>query len=72
MNPAIDFYHSLLTPDIAEASHVMLEDQLRARGLIFGERALATVLRPRLMSPEQLALLERRVAAIDPSLPQGR
>jgi len=64
MNPAIDFYHSLLTPDIAEASHVMLEEQLRARGLIFGERALATVLRPRLMSPEQLGLLERRVVAI--------
>ncbi len=39
MNPAIDFYHSLLTPDVAEASHVMLEEQLRARGLIFGDRA---------------------------------
>ena len=72
MNPAIDFYHSLLTPDIAEASHVMLEEQLRARGLIFGERALATVLRPRLMSPEQLAPARTPGCRDYPSLPQGR
>jgi glutathionylspermidine synthase len=64
MNPFIDHYHSLLTPEVAQASHAMLEEQLRSRGLIFGDRALCTVLRPRLMTPEQLSLLERRVAAL--------
>ncbi len=64
MHPSIDHYHSLLTPEIAQASHAMLEDQLRRRGLIFGDRPLCTVLRPRLTTPARLRLLEQRVAAL--------
>jgi len=54
-------YHELLTPDIAEASHEHLEGVLRRRGLVFGGRPLCTVLRPRLMAPEEYATLQRRL-----------
>ena len=36
-------------------------DQLRRRGLVFGDRPLATVLRPRFLTPAQYRLLQRRV-----------
>ena len=64
MNSAIHAYHELLTPDIAADSHAMLEDQLRRRDLIFGDRALCTVLRPRLMTVEQYRLLKSRVVVL--------
>ena len=54
-------YHSLLTPEIAEASHEHLEGVLRKRGLIFGGRPLCTVLRPRLMRPATYAALQQRM-----------
>jgi hypothetical protein len=64
MRQAIDQYHGLLSAEVAQASHAMLEDQLGRRGLIFGDRALCTVLRPRFISTDQLRLLENRVAAL--------
>lgn len=57
----IEFYHALLTPDIAEASHEHLEGVLRKRGLVFGGRPLCTVLRPRLMRPEEYTSLQQRI-----------
>src|SRR5688500_14404399 len=39
----------------------MLSDQLRRRGLVFGDRPLATVLRPRFMTLDRYRLLQRRV-----------
>lgn len=57
----VEAYHSLLTPEIAEASHEHLEGVLRKRGLVFGGRPLCTVLRPRLMRPSAYAALQQRI-----------
>lgn len=57
----IDAFHALLTPDLAEASHAHLDGVLRERGLVFGGRPLCTVLRPRLMTHDDYAGLQRRV-----------
>jgi hypothetical protein len=64
MNPAIQDYHDLLTPEVAADSHAMLEAQLTRRNLIFGGRPLCTVLRPRLMTREQHTLMHRRVRVL--------
>jgi uncharacterized circularly permuted ATP-grasp superfamily protein len=61
---AVDAYHDLLTDEIAADSQTMLEAQIRARDLFFGDRPLCTVLRPRFMSPGQYRLLQRRAAAL--------
>jgi len=62
MKTAISHYHDLLAdPDLAQASHAMLEDQLRRRNLVFGDRALCTVLRPRFFTVAALRTLETRV-----------
>jgi hypothetical protein len=57
----IDAYHSLLTSDIAEASHAYLDGILRKKGLVFGDRPLCTVLRPRLMTAESYAALQGQI-----------
>jgi hypothetical protein len=64
MTQAIQDYHDLLTPEVAADSHAMLEDQLKRRGLIFGDRPLCTVLRPRLMTRGQHELMHRRVRVL--------
>ena len=64
MTQAIQDYHDLLTPEVAADSHAMLEAQLTRRNLIFGGRALCTVLRPRLMTREQHRLMHRRVRVL--------
>ncbi len=61
---AIEYYHSLLTPEAATASWLRLSEEMRARRLYFGERPLATVLRPRLITGSQYALLQRAVGAV--------
>jgi len=61
---AVDAYHDLLTDEIAADSQTVLEAQIRARDLFFGDRPLCTVLRPRFMSPAQYRLLQRRAAAL--------
>ena len=61
MQDAIARYHELLTDELAQASEAMLTDQLRRRGLVFGDRPLATVLRPRFMTLDRYRLLQRRV-----------
>ena len=63
-NDFIDRYHELLTGDLARASQAILDDQLRRRGLVFGDRPLATVLRPRLMTVGQYQLLQERVRVL--------
>jgi hypothetical protein len=54
-------YHDLITTDLAEASHAHLESALRRRGLVFGGRPLCTVLRPRFMTHDAYAGLQRRL-----------
>lgn len=58
---AISRYHDLLTTELAEASYAHLEYALRRRGLVFGDRALCTVLRPRLLAMEAYRDLQRRI-----------
>ena len=41
-----------------------LDEQLRARGLFFGDRALCSVLRPRFLSPAQYRFLQQRAAVV--------
>lgn len=54
-------YHALLTDDVALATHAHIESELRRRDLVFGGRALCTVLRPRLVTLDELTGLARRV-----------
>jgi hypothetical protein len=64
LRDAIDQYHDLLDVDLAAESQERLNDQLRRRGLFFGDRALCTVLRPRFLSAAQYRFLQRRAGAI--------
>ena len=64
LDRAIGFYHELLTDDVAQASQAQLDDQLRRRGLFFGDRPLCTVLRPRLMSRDRYGGLQERAALV--------
>src|SRR2546430_815809 len=66
MSDPISAYHDLLSSsdELALATHAALDDQLRHRGLVFGDRPLCTVLRPRFISPERLRTLEHRVARL--------
>lgn len=43
---AIEYYHSLLSDDIAQETDAQLRHLLKERGLYFGERPLCVVLRP--------------------------
>lgn len=58
---AIETYHNLLTDDLGAESQGQLEEQQRRRGLYFGDRPLATVLRPRFLAPAQYRFLQSRV-----------
>lgn len=58
LDTAIADYHALLDLETARASQQQLTAELRARQLFFGERPLATVLRPRLLPPAHYALLQ--------------
>jgi hypothetical protein len=50
--------------ELAAESQWRLDEQLRRRGLFFGDRALCTVLRPRFLSSAQYRFLQRRAAII--------
>lgn len=58
---AIDHYHRLLDGPLAAETDGAMREELRRRGLYFGERPLCTVLRPRFLSPAQHRLLRRRM-----------
>jgi hypothetical protein len=64
LSDAIDQYHELLEDELAAESQERLDEQLRRRGLFFGDRALCTVLRPRFLSSAQYRFLQRRAALI--------
>jgi hypothetical protein len=61
---AIDHWHALLTPELAAETQAQLDDQMRRRGLFFGERPLCSVLRPRLLTPGQYRYLQRASALL--------
>ena len=60
LSEAIDHYHSLLDDELAQESDAQLRDQLRRRGLFFGDRPLCSVLRPRFFTPQQYRFLQER------------
>ena len=64
LRDGIERYHALLTDDLAGETQRQLDDQLRVRGLFFGDRALCTVLRPRFLSPAQYRFLQTRGALV--------
>ncbi len=61
---AVQFYHDLLTDDMAQDSQAQLDLQLAKRGLFFGDRPLCSVLRPRFLSFDQFRYLQTRVAVL--------
>ena len=63
----IDYFHSLLDNETARSTHEQLTEQLRLRGLFFGERPLSTVLRPRFIHPDQYRTLQIAVRAVMPA-----
>ncbi|HEY7021455.1 MAG TPA: hypothetical protein VH349_10095 [Ktedonobacterales bacterium] len=64
LRDAIADFHDLLTDELAAESQGQLDDQLRRRGLYFGARPLCTVLRPRLLTPEQYGFLRARLRMV--------
>jgi hypothetical protein len=64
LREAIESYHELLNDDLAMESSAQLEDQLRRRGLFFGQRPLCNVLRPRFITLEQYRFLQTRVQVL--------
>src|ERR671928_558392 len=64
LRESIATYHDLLTDELGAASQAHLEDQLRRRGLYFGDRPLCTVLRPRWMTAEQYRSCQERAAVV--------
>jgi uncharacterized circularly permuted ATP-grasp superfamily protein len=61
VDDAIAWYHDLLTEELGQASQAHLDAQLKSRGLLFGDRPLCTVLRPRFMSPGRYRALQSGV-----------
>lgn len=61
---AIDRYHELLTDERGGESQAQMDEQLRSRGLFFGERPLCTVLRPRFLTPQQYRFLQERTGIL--------
>ncbi|MEO8624883.1 MAG: hypothetical protein ABI625_27615, partial [bacterium] len=64
LRDGIDQYHALLTDDIGGETQRQLDEQLKLRGLYFGDRALCTVLRPRFLSTQQYRFLQKRGAVV--------
>lgn len=64
LQEAIDAYHAMLTDDLGGESQRQMDDQLRERGLFFGERPLCTVLRPRFLTPQQYRFLQERICIL--------
>ncbi len=64
LRAAIETYHALLDDDLAAESQELLAEQLRRRGLFFGERPLCVVLRPRFLTPAHYAFLRQAMRAI--------
>jgi hypothetical protein len=60
----VERYHDVLSPDVAADTAEQLDQQLRSRNLVFGGRALCTVLRPRLMPVEELRNMQRQIAPL--------
>jgi uncharacterized circularly permuted ATP-grasp superfamily protein len=65
-------YHDLLTPDLAEASHEWLQRLLVKEQLVFGERLLCSVLRPRFLTHGQYRHVARTSSLVLTALEAAR
>lgn len=54
---AIQHYHDLLTPQMAADAQNHLDEQTKLRGMLFGDRPVCSVLRPRFLTSEQYRFL---------------
>src|SRR5512134_2691632 len=61
LQDAIQTYHELLTPELAQESQQKLDEQLRRHDLYFGNRPLCTVLRPRFLTYPQYRFLQTSI-----------
>jgi uncharacterized circularly permuted ATP-grasp superfamily protein len=61
---AIACFQEILTDRLAADSQEQLDRELRRRGLVFGDRPLATVMRPRFLSPDQYARLRGLIGTL--------
>lgn len=58
---AIEFYHSLLTPEVAEETDFKMRKLLKERSLYFGDRPLCVVLRPHFYLSEHWDFMKARL-----------
>lgn len=61
LKDAVTTYHDLLTDELAAETQGQLDEQMRMRGLFFGDRPLCNVLRPRFLLPDQYNYLRRAI-----------
>lgn len=61
---AIESWHEALTPPVAAESTDWLTSELKKRGLLFGDRPLCTVLRPRFLLPDQYHHMQQQIAVL--------
>lgn len=61
---AISTYHDILARGLAADTQARMDEQLRRRGLYFGERPLCSVLRPRFLTHQQYRFLQERVGIL--------
>jgi uncharacterized circularly permuted ATP-grasp superfamily protein len=64
LHAAIDAYHAGLTPALAEESEAWLTARLADRAMMFGDRPLCTVVRPRFLTRDGYLRIQRAGAAI--------
>jgi hypothetical protein len=64
LTDAVAEYHELLTDAVAAESQGQLDQQLRRRGLFFGDRPICTVLRPRFLTLAQYRHLQTGMHAL--------
>jgi hypothetical protein len=64
LQDAIAVYLELLTDELARACQEHLDHQQRRRGLVFADRPLCTVLRPRFLTMDQYRFLRQRVRSL--------
>lgn len=61
---AIEYYHSLLSDDIAQEADAQLRHLLKERGLYFGERPLCVVLRPHFYLEDDWAFIKSQLDTV--------
>jgi uncharacterized circularly permuted ATP-grasp superfamily protein len=64
LSVAIERWHAGLTAEVAEESADWLAQELKQRGLFFGDRPLCNVLRPRFLTQTQYRVLRDTVAVL--------